>query len=42
MKILSPCCNKYMHQIPDNVHFHYMCPKCEKEYELDGKTEWKY
>lgn len=37
----SPCCKTDMIHIPDCVHFHYECPRCGKEYELDGKTEWK-
>ena len=35
----SPCCNKEMIHEPDNIHFHYMCPRCGNEFELDGKTE---
>ena len=37
---LSPCCNKAMRHIPDNVHFHYECVRCGIEYDLDGKSEW--
>lgn len=37
----SPCCKAVMMHIPDPVHFHYMCCGCDKEFELDGETEWK-
>lgn len=37
----SLCCGIEMSQEPDNIHFHYYCPKCGCEYELDGKTEWE-
>jgi len=35
----SLCCNRIMVHVPDNVHWHYQCPKCKKEYDLDEKTE---
>lgn len=37
----SPCCKKEMGHVPDRVHFHYYCPKCDQEYQLDGTTEWE-
>ena len=37
----SPCCGAVMCHVPDSVHWHYYCPKCDKEYEIDGKTEWE-
>ena len=36
----SPCCKVEMAHEPDNIHFHYICPECDKEYELDGKTKY--
>lgn len=35
----SPCCGIEMWHEPNNLHWHYYCPKCGKEYELDGETE---
>ena len=37
----SPCCKIRMAHQPDNVHWHYYCPRCGVEYDLDGKTEWE-
>ena len=36
-----PKCKKEFSQIPDNLHFHFWCKKCDKEYKLDGVTEWE-
>ena len=36
-----PKCKKEFSQVPDNLHFHFWCEKCDKEYELDGITIWK-
>lgn len=35
----SPCCNIEMGHQPDTIHFHFYCPKCGNEFELDGETE---
>lgn len=35
----SPCCGIIMRHVPDNIHFHYQCPRCGCEYDIDGKTE---
>lgn len=37
----SPCCGVEMSHMPDNILWHYYCDKCDKEFELDGKTEWE-
>ena len=39
---LKPCpfCGLVMAHEPDNIHWHYYCPKCGNEFEIDGKTEW--
>lgn len=34
-----PHCKVEMNHVPDNILWHYVCPKCEKEFELDGETE---
>lgn len=34
----SPCCKIIMAHEPDNIHWHYYCPKCFREYELDGSS----
>lgn len=35
----SPCCGIEMAHKPDNIHWHYYCPRCGNEFELDGTTE---
>lgn len=37
----SLCCDYEMQHVPDNIHFHYQCIRCCKEFELDGITERK-
>lgn len=38
----SPCCGVKMAHEPDNIHFHYYCPKCFREFELDGESKRSY
>lgn len=36
-----PKCKKEFSHVPDCLHFHYWCRKCDKEYKLDGVTKWE-
>lgn len=38
----SPCCGVEMAHEPDNIHWHYYCPRCGNEFEIDGITERIY
>lgn len=41
MEYRCPKCKKEFSQVPDNLHFHFWCEKCDQEYELDGVTKWE-
>ncbi len=37
----SPCCGWEMIHVPDNVHFHYQCERCCREFDLDLEPKTK-
>lgn len=35
-------CKCKLEHIPDEIHFHYICPKCYKEYDMDGSIRTEH